>query len=357
MRKKHIENKKNALNHNLKYFFLVNIEVFFVGFMWYSILRRNIGNWNLLQSSLVLILFHLIVSLITSFAEWTKRKDFYDALFNTVVSLGIYTIITYYIFKGKQMIIVLCLASIILIARITYLLTRYSRTHDRRVTKRVTVTDSKTIISLAFVAIIVLCGYTRLFGPALMYSSAETTVNTYEGFEEALGANISTISKLKKEEWDQLDINERLDVLQCVCDLDSIFLGVTNCSLKVGVGDPGPNTYGNYDAQRQLIIVSSNHILSSDSWEVCNTICHETCHCYQHCLAELYVNTDEKYQGLCIFNNVSKYTQEINNYIDSKDDFQGYYTQALESNAREHAIYMTYIIKKTALTGVPESIL
>ncbi|MCR5204981.1 MAG: hypothetical protein K6E47_07975 [Lachnospiraceae bacterium] len=228
---------------------------------------------------------------------------------------------------------------------------RFRTNQDKNKTKKIIVTSCKRISFVALSIIILICGYTRLFGPALMYSSAKATVNTDQQFEDALKSNISTIRKLNNEEWIALSASERLDVLQCICDLESIMLGVSNCSLKVGVGDPDKGDLGYYDNQRQLIVIDSEHLLSSDSWEVCNTICHETYHCFQQRLAELYMNTDSQYQGLCIFNHVAKYTQEINDYVDGQDNFIEYYAQDLESKAREFALQQTYLLKEIAETG------
>ncbi len=342
---------ESILKRNLKFFFISNVWVFLVGFAWYSLLRRNLGGLDLIQSSVILCIFHLFTSVITVISEWRKSKDVYDSVFNTVFSLGIYTVITYFVFKGKIIVVVLCISVISLAVRIVFLMMRFRTNQDKNKTKKIIVTSCKRISFVALSIIILICGYTRLFGPALMYSSAKATVNTDQQFEDALKSNISTIRKLNNEEWIALSASERLDVLQCICDLESIMLGVSNCSLKVGVGDPDKGDLGYYDNQRQLIVIDSEHLLSSDSWEVCNTICHETYHCFQQRLAELYMNTDSQYQGLCIFNHVAKYTQEINDYVDGQDNFIEYYAQDLESKAREFALQQTYLLKEIAETG------
>lgn len=342
---------ESILKRDLKFFFISNVWVFLVGFAWYSLLRRNLGGLDLIQSSVILCIFHLFTSVITVISEWRKSKDVYDSIFNTVFSLGIYTVITYYVFKGIIIIIVLCIAVVIFTVRIALLVRQSCNVQDKRITKKRIITSYKRVMFVALSIIIIICGYTRLFGPALMYSSAKATVNTYQQYEDALKSNISTIRKLNADEWNALNTSERLDVLQCICNLESIMLGISNCSLKVGVGDADKGELGYYDYQRELIIIDSEHLFQSDSWDVCNTVCHETYHCFQQRLAELYVNTDSRYQGLCIFNHVAKYTQEINDYVDGKDDFAEYYKQDLETNAREFALQQTYILKDIAETG------
>ena len=351
MQKHSYNGNKSILKKNLKFFFISNLWTFFIGFMWYSLLRRNLGSLNLIQSSIILYVFHLITSVITIISKWRKRKDIYDSVFNTVFSLGIYTIITYFVFRGVIIVIVLCISVISLAVRVVFLIVQFRTNQDKNNTKKLIVTSCKRISLVALSIIILICGYTRLFGPALMYSSAKATVNTDQQFEDALKSNISTIRELNNEEWIALNASERLDVLQCICDLESTMLGVSNCSLKVGVGDTDKGDLGYYDNQRQLIVIDSEHLLSSDSWEVCNTVCHETYHCFQQRLAELYMNTDSQYQGLCIFNHVAKYTQEINDYVDGQDNFIEYYAQDLESKARMFALQQTCLLKEIAETG------
>ena len=343
---------KNIEKHNLKYLLLTNTYVFAVGFTCYSMFRRNLWGLNIILSGFVLILFHLIISLGMTCVEWAKRKDSYDAVANTLLSLGFYTILTYYSYKSKLIIIVLGLAVLVIALRITDLLMRYRKSRDKKKTYRLSVRDSKRVLSAALALITFMCSYARMFGPAFMYSSEVNRVNTEQTYAEMLEANTDTISKLNEEQFKALSTGEKLDVLQCIVDIESAHLGISDCSLKVGAGDTDEDTNGYYEHQQKLIVINSDHLANSSSWRVCETVCHETFHCYEHCLSEMYLNTDSKYQSLYLFNRISKYTKEINEYVNPDKDYLGYFSQELESDAYEFGIYMTLTYKEIAKSGI-----
>ena len=350
--------KQNELTkRNLKFLLLSNTWAFFIGFGCYAILRRNLWGLNLIWSTIVMIIIHLIVSMITTAIEWGRRKDGYDAAVNAALALGIYCVLSYFDIKGKLIVILLFIAAIVIAARITDLTMRYRKAQDKRIAKHKMITDCKVTLSAALIVIMLFCGYTRLFGPALMYSAPHSVVDPEQSFENAVRSNVSTIQKLQSNKWKELSVKERLDVLQCISDLESISLGISNCSIKVGVGDPGKNTYGYYAHEQNVIVIDSDLLLHGDPSDLCNTVSHETYHCYQHQVAELYAKSDSKYQSLRIFQGVSQYAYEINNYNDGDKDFLGYYSQELESDARRFGLQNEYYFIRIAESGyVPTAI-
>lgn len=343
---------KESAKRNLKYFFLTNTWSFVIGYACYWIIRRNLPGLNLIWSTVVMIMIHLIVSVILTAIEWNRNKDSYDSTINAILALGIYCVITFFEYKGRLIIILLCIATAVIAARIAYLILRYGKDQDKKLMKHKAITDIKVVLSAALAVIMLFCGYTRLFGPALMYSSPASTVDSDQSYKEALYSNIHNIRKLQKDKWETLNANERLDVLQLICDLERKKLGITNFSIKVGVGDTTPDMSGYYVHEQNTIVISSNSLMNDEPSDVCNTVCHETYHCYQRQLAELYTKTESKYQSLMIFNHVSQYAYEINNYNDGKKDFMGYYLQEFESDARDFGRQEEYFYKWIAEKGI-----
>jgi hypothetical protein len=298
-----------------------------------------------------MVVIHVIVSVVLMSLEWKRSKDTIDSTVNAVLSLGIYCILTFYEFKARLMIIVLCIAGLVIAVRITDLVMRYRNDPDKKLLKNKTLTDSKVVLSLSLAVIMIFCGYNRLFGPALMYSSPDSIVDSEETFEKAVYSNMSTIRKLQKDRWKTLNAQERLNVMQCLCDLESIKLGVSNCSIKVGVGDTKEDTYGYYVHEQNVIVISSDLLMHGEPANLCNTISHETYHCYQQQLAELYSKTDSKYQSLMIFDHVAQYAYEINKYNDGNKDYDGYYSQELESDARKYGRQEQKLLMQIAENG------
>ena len=341
---------KRIEKHNLKYLLLTNTYVFVIGFMCYSLFRRNLWGLNVVMSGIVLIMFHLISSLVITCVEWTKRKNTYDAVANTVLSLGIYTILTYYSYKSKLIIFILGLAVLVIALRITDLLLRYRKSREKKKTYRLSFRDSKTVLSVALTLITIMCSHALMFGPAFMYSPEVSHVNTEQTYVEMLSANKETICKLNEEQFKTLSAKEKLDVLQCIVDIESAHLGISGCSIKVGIGDTDEGIDGYYKHQQRTIVINSNHFSNSSSWSICETVCHETFHCYEHCLSEMYLTTDSKYQSLYIFNQISQYAKEINDYVDPDKDYFGYFSQELELDAYKYGISKALLYKKIVET-------
>ena len=76
---------------------------------------------------------------------------------------------------------------------------------------------------------------------------------------------------------------------------------------------------------------------STHNNEVLNTCLHEAFHSYQYRLIDAYNSTDEDVKSLRMYKRAVSYIEEFSNYIDGNKDFNGYYEQLCETDARNYA--------------------
>ena len=88
---------------------------------------------------------------------------------------------------------------------------------------------------------------------------------------------------------------------------------------------------GRYNDSTKQIFINKSIFLDKSSEKLLDTVCHEVYHNYQHRLISVYMDMDEKNRNLKIFRN------EFCNYKNGSDDFNGYYTQICENDARKYA--------------------
>lgn len=66
------------------------------------------------------------------------------------------------------------------------------------------------------------------------------------------------------------------------------------------------------------------------------SVAHESYHAYQHRMVEVYKTTEEQEKKLLIFRKIEKYNKEMNNYKSGKVDYEAYYNQTMEADARAY---------------------
>ena len=68
---------------------------------------------------------------------------------------------------------------------------------------------------------------------------------------------------------------------------------------------------------------------------ICNSLLHECVHAYQYCLIEAYQVLPEEYRELVALRDAAIFEYEFEHYIGGEVDFEGYYAQKVERDARE----------------------
>lgn len=195
------------------------------------------------------------------------------------------------------------------------------------------------VVGVSSSALLAVLGAGRLFRNSLFKAKVKPTTSAVE--EQTIANNLEMLSLLTGDRWTALSVEQKLDVLQVVANVEQRYLGLPT-ELTVGAANLTqmelPVVSG-YCEETHEILVDLDSLLNDTSWELVNSIAHEARHCYQYRLAEVYQATQTDDQDLLLFREALApvFADELANYEDAKDNFQAYYDQQLERDARDYA--------------------
>lgn len=333
--------KKNTMG-KIK-FVLEHVLWAVIAMIWYkNIFFRCLGNMTLTQSRLVL--WGLIVAGVTAgiLLNWKRRRCGISVVADLLVPYGAYTVFTYLPIRAifiETIIAVGLIASVIFTIMIMGRKILNTANHTRIIGRRVqhSMRCTQTCMALSMAVIMLTLGIGGVFGSAIMWATPEkTSGNSSTPYATNISNNMETVLKLQEDVWNDLTVQERLNVLQTIADIERNYLGISN-ELNVGTANLSEELLGYYDDRTHEVIISMDSLLYDDVYEVLDTLCHEVYHSYQHRLVDAYVAADTQTQNLRVFKNASYYLEEFSDYKSGTEDFCSYYAQECESDAREYA--------------------
>ncbi len=138
--------------------------------------------------------------------------------------------------------------------------------------------------------------------------------------------------------WSQMSDKEKLDFLQSVANLEAQRLGVPHLSQVRVLPIASELTAGYYSNSDQMIVIDDEHFENSSPVKLVRTVCHESCHAYQYELIARYEKASKEDIAAINELQVAKdYKKEFDHYIKGDDNFDGYYNQHCEIDARTYA--------------------
>jgi len=156
--------------------------------------------------------------------------------------------------------------------------------------------------------------------------------------------NKTIFEKFKKENWIAMSISEKEIAGMELCQINLIYLlGRKDTSLRFTIReDYNPEAGGLYSEHFNEIVADYKYIADRDY--MINLICHESYHYFQHRVRQ----GESDLHMLIPKASLLKYEEEFTDYIDINQDFDGYYNQQIEIDARHYAntvqsIYLGYI--------------
>lgn len=142
---------------------------------------------------------------------------------------------------------------------------------------------------------------------------------------------LSSVEELKYDNWIELPLDDRKDILQ---EMECRIAEIEHrepCQLNFREMEEG--NYGAFSPDFKDITINSRYV-ESDSFqdykEMLDTLLHEGRHAYQ----DYNVVTREVHGDTNITN---EWSYNLDNYVSPNWDFQAYYTQPVEQDAREFA--------------------
>lgn len=318
-----------------------NIFWSLISMIWYkNTIFRCLPNMTYETSRIVLWLMLLASVSVCSGCFFRKKRTRWNVCISLLIPYGLYTVGSYWRILQNRIVIVLLVSMVLsLLIGILVMTRRINKKRSvkcviaKRLRKCITMTGNIYAVALAVIMVPLLLqgafGIT-LFKPGV---NAEIGIETEK---QTISGNIDTILKLQEEEWYSLSTKDKLNVLQCVANIEADYLGISN-ELNVGASNLPEYTLACYSDISHTIYINLEHLENDSVAEVLNSCCHEAYHSYQHRLVDAYNETPEEIQKLRIYRNVALYVDEFATYSDGYEDFFSYYSQQCEKDAREYA--------------------
>jgi len=321
-----------------------------IAFLWGKIIFfRCIPNFTYNESLVFLIFIMVMCSIVGIKMTWGSGRNYINLLQNIIIPWGIFVFCAYFdVYKAKIVSLVLITSVITLIMIISILVRKIKNINnkDRIIRRRIRrcIHCVRRNFSISLLCILVPVGISVILNGTILSSNIEVT-KVY-GDEHCLDANIEVISHIDPEKWEQLEIQERLNVCQTILNCEARYYGLSH-EISIGTQELASGTLGYYNESQHLVVIDINHLKSNSSYDVLKTIIHEATHAYQYEQVALYKSLDDKSRNLLMFYDVSIYAEEFIDYKDGKGDFWQYYGQKVESDARKAAeIYALEYIER-----------
>ncbi len=137
--------------------------------------------------------------------------------------------------------------------------------------------------------------------------------------------------------WEKLNTDDRTTLLKKVALIEKENLGIEDADFLV-IGDKlDEYSCGFYSYEENQIYLNSSQISHGDLQDCLITVCHEVFHAYEYYVVENIDFDSEMVQNNYYFENARKWKNNIDNYVPSVIDYDMYYDQPLEKDARQYA--------------------
>lgn len=163
--------------------------------------------------------------------------------------------------------------------------------------------------------------------------SAEAVIYDEDSFVNLVKQQEKQLIKLAQPVWEKLTAEEKTEVMQVLVNVEASLLDVE--PVPVEVCKLEDKTLGGYTGDSIKIDIA--YVESAQASEIINTVCHEVRHAYQRHVVEMLDWSDENVQQHYFYQNARSWKDNLKDYIDGGKDFDGYYGQSMERDARSWA--------------------
>lgn len=285
-------------------------------------------------SRVFLVIFVIVLAAVGILLTFKKYKNNVNVAANILIPYEIYTVIAYFPYIPR-MVWIFIIISILIVSALIIL----SKIKTNKSTKRRThsfyqnLIASKTAVAFCMIIFLVFLGARVLSGSIIAEPSPIGTSDTAD--EWTVSNNIDTVLLLQDNEWTKLNNQEKLDVLEVIANIEIQYLGL-NHQLHLRSDDLQDGVHAYYKHNKYEIVIDIDNLQNSSAMTLLSDLCHECYHSYQYQMIELYNDTSEEYKNMRLFAVVDEYIENFSNYIDAREDFDGYYAQKVEVSARKY---------------------
>lgn len=170
-----------------------------------------------------------------------------------------------------------------------------------------------------------------------------TGIGIYEEFFKA------SVSSEEREEiksqcdtylltWDNLSFEEKKEAVKAFAKTESANLGLDG-TVKIGVRvtDMDEGTLGYYRDNEKNIYISEEHLKYGDLIDILGTVAHEMHHAFAYSVINSLDYNSDFIKNSSYFEKARKWKENSENYTPASTNYDDYYRQALEHDAREYA--------------------
>ena len=316
----------------------LNIFWLIAAVIWYKrLVFKKLPDVTYFDSLLILWLTVIIFSIISFFFIYERARNGLSIVASIMLPLEIYTVFAYYKFFSVLFTIVLCSAILLVVLySVLFFKMRISNNRNRKKVIGIRINKwvcgSRIILAITLSALVLPLATKTLLNKPLI-ASQSITENEADSDKWTFKNNVNELKKLRNSEWQELTVQEKVDVLQIVANIEAKALGIST-KLSLGAKNMSEYTVGLYEKDTDKIYINIDSLVDCRADEALNTICHESYHAYQAKMAEVYNKLDENDKNLKLFEEAQKYAENYDNYYFTGEK---YYKQPLEVDAREYA--------------------
>ena len=292
--------------------------------IWYrSVLFTAVPGMTVKQSKIILWIVAFMLVAFGYIITMKKRRNDLSLFTNILLPYELYAIVTYCTYLPKLVWSSVLLASILSLAFIVLGMLPTAHSEQRSATgwKRQAVHSllgARTITAVCILILIVPIGISNVFGLGLMSTRTPLVSDASEAEEWTVKNNIDAVRLLREEEWEELNPQQKPDVLGVVSNIEIRYLGLNEVYLKSSVLNG--ETAAHYNHRDHEIVIDLGQLETVAAADVLDSLCHECYHAYQYQMIALYEDTPEKYRNIVIWH-LNKERQERHNNAYRRKDF------------------------------------
>lgn len=315
-----------------------------IAFVWYqNLFFTNIDGKTVGGSNMILVMMIVVAIAVNILLTISWNRTTGSAIASVLIPYGIYAYITYgqYISKAYRIILWVAIGACALAFIYIFAVKLHAKSKRKRVFRKARMAYSTfRFVGAAASVSLIICLFCNVYVGGALISPNEKPTSSY-GEEYTIAANMDTVLLLQEEEWIKLSLEERMDVLQCICNIEGRYLGL-NRGIHIYASKLDESLLGYYNDSASSIQISIDLVESGEPYETLDTVCHEMYHAGQARYVEIFESLDDDAQRSYFLYDASIYADEFHNYknarmSDDVSDYLEYYGQWCEQDAREYA--------------------
>lgn len=214
----------------------------------------------------------------------------------------------------------------------------HRRNHRLVISRRIwnSVYGVQLFFALGFAFIIAELGISGLWGSSIMSARVNAELSA-DVEKQTIANNMDTLFLLQEDNWRELSLQQRLEVLTVVGIIEQHYLGLPY-ALNVCATDLPEHVLGYYDDSSYEIVINMSHLINGNPYSIIKTFLHEAYHSLECRWSEAYNDAGEEMQALILYQDAKAYSEELSNYCSGfEEDFDNYYNQQCEVDSRAYA--------------------